>query len=454
MNPNQILPAINFQPNARMLNIFHIVIILTLLSNITYSQQVKVTNTIDKKGFRAAVVKIDITPDTPQRLHGYQERVSTGVHDHIYHKIVVLDDGTTQFFLVSTDACILSSAQYDRISELLARRYRIKPENFWWSFTHTHSAPETAYQGIGEIFMPERFKMQLDTAYTHVFEQKLIEGIIEAQSKLQPARLGAGWGFSQANINRRAINIDGKAYLGMNPDGAVDRRIGLLKIDKEDGTPLVCIANYPMHGTVLGPKNLKISGDVQGAMSEYFEQKIGVPLLFINGAEGNLAPLYSGYEGGFTVFGFFKVILGDKIINAYQKTTVTTDQVKLNTGSIVIETPRKSGLGWPSDMGKYTRTTKTGLNLVRLPIGFLKINEDIMIWSSPAELFCEIANGIRDHSPFPFTFYYGLTNGIYAYMPTEAEWKLKGYETDVSLFTPSAERDLTEAVINYLLEHK
>jgi hypothetical protein len=91
---------------------------------------------------------------------------------------------------------------------------------------------------------------------------------------------------------------------------------------------------------------------------------------------------------------------------------------------------------------------------VRLPIRFLKINEDTMIWSSPAELFCEISNGIRDRSPFPHTFYYGLTNGCFAYMPTEEEWKLKGYETDVCMFTPSAERDLTQAVVNYLLEHK
>ncbi len=30
----------------------------------------------------------------------------------------------------------------------------------------------------------------------------------------------------------------------------------------------------------------------------------------------------------------------------------------------------------------------------------------------------------------------------------------EGHETDICLFTPSAEKDLTEAVINYLLEHK
>jgi hypothetical protein len=88
--------------------------------------------------------------------------------------------------------------------------------------------------------------------------------------------------------------------------------------------------------------------------------------------------------------------------------------------------------------------------MVRLPIRFLKINEDIAIWSAPLELFCEISNEIRDRSPFPYTFYYGYTNGWLGYLLTESEYKYKGYEPTVSPFTPGAERDLTEAVVTHL----
>jgi neutral ceramidase len=238
--------------------------VIMLFCNIICAQKADVKNPGNFSGFRAAVVKIDITPDNPQRLRGYQERISTGVHDHIYYRIVALDDGTTQFFLLSIDASSLSPAQYDHVASQLNHRLGINPVNFWWSLTHTHSAPEIGDPGIVRMFMPNRFEKKLDTTYVNLVEQKLIEGIIEARFKLLPARLGVGWGFSQANINRRAIDIDGKASLGMNPDGAVDRRIGLLRIDKEDGSPLVLIANYPIHGTVLGGENLEISGDVQG----------------------------------------------------------------------------------------------------------------------------------------------------------------------------------------------
>ena len=69
----------------------------------------------------------------------------------------------------------------------------------------------------------------------------------------------------------------------------------------------------------------------------------------------------------------------------------------------------------------------------------------------PLELFCEISNEVRDRSPFPFTFYYGYTNGWLGYLPTEEEWKYGGYEVDVvSPYTPAMGRSLTEAVSAYM----
>ena len=426
-------------------------IILLLIINLSYSQTVDFGGAIGKKGFRAAVVKVDITPEDSQYLSGYGERKSTGIYNHIYHRIVALDDGEKQFFLISTEVCIFSLTYYDRVSKKIEEELGISPVNLWWTTTHTHSAPELGPAGLEKIFMGERYEHEVDWKYATSVEEKLIEGIKEAIKKLSAARLGVGWGYSLANINRRAINVNGIASLGMNPDGVTDRKIGLLRIDREDGTPLVCIANYPIHGTVLGAENLDVSGDAPGEVSDYFEQEMGIPLLFINGAAGNLAPLYSTYPSPSAGhLSQFRVLLGDKIISAYKKIAYTTDQVKLNSSSMIVETPRKKGLGWPEDMGNYTRTTTAGVQLIKLPIRFLKINDDIAIWSAPTELFCEISNEIRNNSPFPHTFYFGYTNGWLGYLLPEEEYKYEGYEPTVSPYTPQAAGDLTEAVITYL----
>ena len=415
------------------------------LSNVLVAQQKKTA------GFRSSVVKVDITPEEPQHMQGYprHEQKSNGVLDRIYHRIVALDDGNTQFFLVSSDICLISPSEYDRVAEMLKKQLGIEAQNFWWSATHTHSGPEVGPQGLAAIFLGDRYKHEPDPKYTPWLEQKLIEGIKEAKQKLAPARFGVGWGFSQASINRRAVDVDGKASLGLNPDGPVDRRIGLIRIEKEDGSPLVLIANYPIHGTVLGPPNMKISGDAPGVVSEYVEQKTGAPLVFINGAEGNLAPIYSVYKDEKAGhLGEFRVLLGDKILEANKLITATTGDVSIKPGAIIVETKRKE-MGWSKELAKYTRTTKEGVNMVRLPIGFLNINDDIAIWSAPLELFCEVSNEIRERSPYPYTFYYGLTNGWLGYMLPEYEYKQGGYEPAVSPFTSVAAKDMTDAVVGY-----
>ena len=407
--------------------------------------------------FRAAVVKVNITPDNPQWLRGYNPRQSTEVLDSLYHRIVVLDDGFTQFYLISSDIVGMPSAEYLKVTSILQKRLGINPLNVWWSATHTHSAPEIAaqFKGIPYPSMANRSQLasrhEIDTVYTASVERKLVEGVIAARGKLTPARLGVGWGFSQANINRRAIDVDGKASLGLNPDGEVDRRIGILRIDKPNGEPLVLIANYPIHGTVLGGESTKISGDVPGVVSEYVQKKIGAPVLFINGAAGNLAPIYSVYANERAGhLRQFSVLLGDKIIEASNDISPARGSVKLTVRSIIVETPRRQGLGWSADLSDYTRTTNTGIDLVRLPIGFLRIDDDIAIWSAPVEMFCDISNRVRNRSPFPYTFYFGYTNGSLGYLPAAYAWKEEGYEPSVSPFTPAVEKDLTDAVIGYL----
>ena len=426
-----------------------LIFLFSLLSGMTFAQ----SNSGSRANvFRAAVVKADITPDSPKQLLGYNARLSRGIHDRIYHRIIALDDGVTQFLLVSSELCLMSPSEYDHVAELLQKKLGINPLNFWWSVSHTHSAPEVGVPGLLSVFLGDRYNHPIDTGYTNFIEQTLINGIVEARQKLQPAKLGIGWGFSQANINRRALDVDGKASLGLNPDGPVDRRIGLIRLEKQDGTPLALIANYPIHGTVLGHLNLLISGDVAGIVSEYVEQKSGAPVLFINGAAGNLAPIYSVYpdpKAGH--LDQFRVLLGDKILDANKKILSTSDSIKLFTGALIVESPGKHGLTWPSYLSNYTGVSKHGDTMVKVPVRFLRINEDVAIWSAPLELFCEISNEIRERSPFPFTFYYGYTNGWMGYLPTEKEWAHGGYEVeDVCPYKPEMGNQLTEAVSAYL----
>jgi hypothetical protein len=401
--------------------------------------------------FRASVVKIDITPDKPQWLLGYAPRQSTGVHDHLYHRIVAMDDGKTQFFLISTDICLFSPSVYDDVMGVLEAETGIKPLQVWWTVTHTHSAPEVGPPGLAGVFTGERYNHDHNTEYTAWVKKRLIGGIKEAQAKLEAARLGVGCGMAMANINRRARDVQGPAFLGLNPDGPTDRQIGLIRLEKSDGKLLALIANYAMHGTVLGGQNLLLSGDAPGIVADYVEQKLGAPMLYINGAAGNLAPIYSVYPDSQSGhLGQFRVLLGDKIIAANDLIGRTTSDVRLSVAEQILETPRKTNMAWAPDLGKYIRGTKAGETIIRLPIRFLQVNDDVVIWAAPLELFCEIAMRVRNLSPFPYTFYFGYCNGWLGYMPTKAEFAHGGYEPSVSPFTVQAEDDVVRTVVSYL----
>jgi len=362
--------------------------------------------------FRAAVVKIDITPDKPQWLLGYGPRQSVSVHDHIYHRIVAMDDGAHQFYLISTDICLYSPSVYDQVTKEIEEQTGIKPLQIWWTATHTHAAPEVGPPGLGSVFMGERYEHDHNTEYSAWVENKLVAGVKEARAKLEPAKLGVGWGMAMANINRRARDKEGPAFLGLNPDGPADRQIGLLRLEKADGSLLALVANYAMHGTVLGDENKIVSGDAPGIVADYVEQELGAPMLYINGAAGNLAPIYTVYpdfESGH--LSQFRVLLGDKIIAAYRSMGPATSDVRLSLGEATVETPQKAGMGWAPDLGRYRRTRSSGENVILLPVRFLRINDDIAIWSAPVELFCEIAMHVRSLSPFPYMFYFGYANG-------------------------------------------
>ncbi len=399
---------------------------------------------------RASAVRVDITPQKSEWLMGYQARQSTGVHDHLYHRVVALEAGGRQIYFVSSDLCLFSPKVYDDTARELQQETGIDAKSLWWSVTHTHSAPEVGPPDIYKIYanLAGRSDHEWDREYTAFVTKALIDAVRRAREKLEPARISFGEGIAFANINRRAKDVDGKVSLGLNPDGPADRQIGLIRLERPDGSLIALIANYAMHGTVLSGKNLLISGDAPGTVTAYLEKKLGAPVLYINGAEGNLAPIYSGYPDPRSGhLSQFRVLLGDKILAAEESLGPATGDVSLTAGETIAATPRKAGLGWPAELAAYS--ANEGRAMVRLPLRFLRI-DDTLIWSAPVEMFCEIAMDVRAHSPFAHTYYFGYTDGWFGYLPTARAFEEGGYEPTTSPFTGQAETDVKRAAIAYI----
>src|SRR5262249_40806213 len=94
----------------------------------------------------------------------------------------------------------------------------------------------------------------------------------------------------------------------------IDDELGVFRIDHRDGSPMALLWNFAIHGTALKESNLEYSADIMGGVSKYVEQKLGVTSLFVNGAEGDVAPDANYLEG----IGHDSPIIGDKIVEIYQ----------------------------------------------------------------------------------------------------------------------------------------
>jgi len=408
--------------------------------------------------FRASCVKVDITPAHPVWMHQFGKRQSTGVLHKIYHRVVAMDDGKTEFYLVSSELIGFSAGFYDSFCDRLEKETGIKREQLWWTVTHTHAAPSVG-KPLSNQLRPDQDVSGENPEFTQNLQDLLIHAIKQARDEMVPARLGIGYGKSWANINRRSRDVDGRINLGKNPLGPVERTINLISLQRTDGSPITLIANYPIHGTVLGYYanygigNTRISGDLQGVVAEYVEEQTGAPLLFIVGAAGNIAPIYTRavdeHRGNLTEF---NVLIGGKILEARESIVSHTRNVQFTIEKpLVVHTPLRPGFGWPDELAKYSRTSSTGLREILFPVSFLRINKDIVIWSAPCELFSEIAMKVREESPFAHTFFFGYTNGTFGYLATREAFVEGGYETEkASPFTPQVEDDLLDGVITSL----
>lgn len=402
-------------------------------------------------GLSASAVKVDITPQGSKWLGGYPARQSTGVHDRLFHRIVAMDDGHTQLYLVSSDLGLFAPSIYDETVAQLKKETGIDPIQVWWMVTHTHSAPEVGPPGLPKLMMPERYTHEPDREYTSFVERSFIDGIKKARGELGPARMAFGTGYSAANINRRARDVDGHVSLGLNPDGPVDRQIGLIRLEHPDGGLIALVVNYSMHGTALGPQNKLISGDAPGIVEAYLEEKLGAPVLYINGAAGNLAPIYT-VEPDFRAAHIteFNVLLGDRALAANRDLAPPVSEVGIREGEAFVETPRRKGFGWDPSLGNYLQAAKGESGTIRFPIRFAILNNELALWTAPVELFCEISLQVRSRSPYPYTFYFGYANGWLGYLPTRQAFAEGGYETQTNPFTGRVEEDIVNAALTWL----
>lgn len=234
--------------------------------------------------FKAGVAVVDVTPQKlPVIVNGgMTSRSIDKVKTRVFARAMVLSDDDIQIAIVVVDSCMMGRVLLDDVKALTKIQTGIPTDRILISATHAHSAP-SSMACLGTDADPD---------YVPFLRQKIVEAIVEAKKKLQPAEIG--FGRTQApeftalrQWIRRPDKIDIDPFgnptvranmhagadwsVSVGEAGPEDPELSLIGLRTRDGKPLAVFANFSMH--YFGDSD--ISADYFGLFCDGFALRLG-----------------------------------------------------------------------------------------------------------------------------------------------------------------------------------
>jgi len=399
---------------------------------------------------RAGAARADITPaaDAALPMAGYGGRTQgfKGIHDRIYVRAIVLDDGTMQAAIVAWESLFVPDAVWASTSKRIAEETGIRPESVLLSAVHDHGAPTLGPADPSPA----------QGAYRIAVENAAVEAVRRAKSQLQPARVGIGTSRAYVNVNRREFSEGRGWWLGYNDDGPSDKTLTVIRFDDLTGRPIAFWINYPVHAVVMGPENYQITGDIAGATSRFVEQHYlgndrprsdmgmllrlrpeekgtgeGAIALWTSGAAGDQNPVSTTNGEDFTLVDGLGKILGEAAVRA-AATIKTVPDALLRGAHRVVTCPGRRVEPGPTPRAEYKFNDA---DPVSIRLSLLMIN-DIALAGVSGEVFTLIAQRLQKASPARHTVMVTHTNGSSGYIPNDAAFEPVSYEVTASRLKP------------------
>ena len=395
-------------------------------------------NSSNKNFVKLSVSQINITPDQPVIMSGYDARKtpSTGVHDSLFASALFFSGEQNKALLISADMIGFPFAFVDMVKKMISAKTGMDTNNIMLIATHNHGGPA--------IHAYEDSLPQGNEDYIQTLKEKLVILATDAMKDPQPFSIGIGKTKCDLNINRRAVFADGGVWLGRNPDGVCDHELDVIKFVDTKNNLIAVLVNWPCHGTTMGQENYKITGDWPASAAHYIRKLAGknIVVAFTAGASANINPIYGpgndfdedeavGYHAGNEAW---------KII----------DQIK--TSPIRSVKFVNSGMTFPGKKAWTNQFPQTSV-----PIGFdvnicltgLKL-DDIVLCGISGELMTEMGLQVKKESSYPNTIIITHCNGLTGYICTDKSFTEGGYETKVSHLMPGVEQPLIKKCLDML----
>ena len=384
----------------------------------------------------AGTAKISITPETDEPFH-----------DPVYARSLVLDVQGERLAFVAVDLAVFTS---EKVEKTCKEKYGVA--KVFLCASHNHTAPSKPGKGA-EYSNLKAF-----------YERQVIRAVEMAVTNLFPAKISAGRkSFPQLGFKRLIIREDGHAreswmgddhYAPINPEripfGPVDQEVGVIRIDDSNGHPRAVVMNYACHADVVC-LSYAISADYPGVAARRVEEQFDnqVNCLFVNGAAGNVAPLFTvprktsptdPFKTDYTPMERMGELLAYETVKVAKSLVGKSDETTIKYEDAALEFT-----------GRFNKEKHFDVRLTTI-----LISDSIVIAANPGELFAELGlewkAKMQAEVANPFYFGYTWSDGQWpGYVPSVKGAALGGFGADQD--AGMIEVGAGEAIFNKHLEN-
>lgn len=381
-----------------------------------------------QSGLLAGAARREITPREPLPMWGYGARhdaLSQGVLDPLYADALVLQAGGRKLAIVGLDlGRSPSERSLDRI------RARLRDAGIEFSLiagSHTHHGPVLELSDE-----PGKGRGRFDAAlrYYRELENAIVEAVLEADSKLEPAMLAAAFVPLEGFNRNRHSKLDPKP---------VDRDLGLLRLVATDGKPIALVVNFAAHPTLLPASRLEFSADWVGAMKHALRQATGAHVVFLQGALGDLSAAPApgqDYKGFGETLARQVLALSEKLAPQTPSSPaldVREERFRFRSrtdfSNPLIRTLYSKAF-FPELVANYVDEYREGIR-PRLTVALL--NGEIGFVGVSGEVFSAHAIRLKQRARLKGIFFGSCVNGYHQYFPTIEAVAEGGYGADATV---------------------
>jgi hypothetical protein len=378
------------------------------------------------------------------------KRAANGVHDDLWARTMVIDDGKTRIAIVSLDVIGFMNNHVNDVRTMIPAETGIT--YLIITSTHTHEAPDL----LG-LWGNSYLKSGVDRKYLEFVKKQIIKSVEVATNNISPVRLEV----SEDLTGAIPLVRDSRKPEVLDPGLRIIR-----VISKDKGITTGSLISWGDHPETLWGKNLQITSDFPHYVRENVEKGIfngdslymtgtGGISVYVNGAVGGLMTtspglaikdIFTGTAYKDPSFEKAKAQgeqLARLILNTMKSPVEKIDSAAISLVVRPLTIPLSNRLFKLAKVLGVLDRGSSGLKYIKTELAVFKIGP-ISFVTLPGEIYPEIINGgveapegndfhiepaevppVRDLMPGKYKFIIGLANDEIGYIIPKSEWDTK-----------------------------